>query len=76
MNIQEIRPALVKVFADYSDDPQNSDKLEDLDIDSLDLVELTMSVEDKFNIEISDDEMDALTTFGDLLVLVTNRLNP
>ena len=37
-------------------------KFEDLDIDSLDAVELVMALEDQFQIEILDDEAQAITS--------------
>lgn len=37
---------------------------EDLDADSLEVVELIMSVEDKFDIEVLDEKAEALRTVG------------
>ena len=37
---------------------------EDLDADSLDLVELIMAFEEKFNAEISDEDAQTITTVG------------
>jgi len=38
---------------------------EELDADSLDLVELIMAFEDKFGAEISDQDAQTITTVGD-----------
>lgn len=38
---------------------------EDLEADSLDLVELIMAFEDKFGAEISDDDAQKITTVGE-----------
>lgn len=40
---------------------------EDLNADSLDLVELIMSLEEEFNIEISDEDAEKIVTVGDAL---------
>ncbi len=37
---------------------------EDLEADSLDIVELIMALEDKMNIEISDEDAQSITTVG------------
>ena len=39
--------------------------IEDLGADSLDLVELIMSMEDEFGIEISDDDAESIVTVQD-----------
>lgn len=39
--------------------------VEDLGADSLDVVELVMALEEKFNIEIPDDEAEKIQTVGD-----------
>ncbi len=40
---------------------------EDLGADSLDVVDLLMSIEDEFEIEIPDDEIENLKTVGSLV---------
>lgn len=41
--------------------------VEDLGADSLDLVELIMSMEEEFDIDISDEDAEKLTTYQDVL---------
>lgn len=48
--------------------------IDDLEADSLDLVELIMSLEEEFNIEISDEEAEKLTTVGQAEQFVQERL--
>ena len=42
----------------------DADFINDLGADSLDQVELIMQLEEEFNIEISDEEAESLTTVG------------
>lgn len=43
---------------------------EDLGADSLDIVDLVMSFEDEFGIEIPDDEVENVKTVGDIVKLI------
>ncbi len=47
---------------------------EDLETDSLDLVELVMTMEDKFAIKITDEEAAGIKTVGDAVDFVMGRL--
>lgn len=46
----------------------------DLDLDSLDTMELTLSMEERFAIEIPDEDLEALTTVRDAVELIQSRL--
>lgn len=49
--------------------------VEDLDADSLDLVEVMMSVEDLFHIEeIVEEELQSLKTVGDVVNYISDRI--
>ncbi len=45
----------------------DSNILEDFDADSLDLVDLVMSLEDEFGIEVPDDQVENFHTVGDVV---------
>ncbi len=47
---------------------------EDLEADSLDLVELIMALEDKFGAEISDEDAQSITTVGEAVKYIVERL--
>ena len=48
--------------------------IDDLGADSLDIVELVMTMEDKFGIKISDEEAAGIKTVGDAVDFVMGRL--
>lgn len=47
---------------------------EDLEADSLDLVELIMAFEEKFDGEISDEEAQNITTVGDAVTYIDKNM--
>ena len=47
---------------------------EDLGADSLDVVELLMSIEDEFEVEIPDEEIENLKTIGDVVEYIQNNM--
>jgi acyl carrier protein len=49
---------------------------EDLEADSLDLVELIMAFEEEFGGEISDEDAQKITTVGQAVEYIDTRMNP
>ncbi|EHI69006.1 phosphopantetheine-binding protein [Streptococcus ictaluri] len=47
---------------------------DDLGVDSIELVEFVINIEDEFNIEIPDEAVDHMVSMGDMLDYLTNRL--
>lgn len=47
---------------------------DDLDADSLDLVELVMALEEEFDVEVPEEELEGIETVGQAFELVTNKL--
>ncbi len=46
----------------------------ELGADSLDLVDLAMSIEDEFDIELSDDALEKIKTVSDLVAYIEDRI--
>jgi acyl carrier protein len=47
---------------------------EDLDADSLDLVELVMALEEEFGVSVPEEELEGITTVGQAYDLVIGKL--
>lgn len=47
---------------------------DDLNADSLDLVELVMALEDEFNLEVEDEDVDSIKTVGDAIDYIKKML--
>ena len=45
----------------------DSDIMEDFEADSLDVVDLVMSIEDQFGLEVPDDQIENFRTVGDVV---------
>ena len=51
----------------------DSNILEDFEADSLDVVDMVMSLEDEFGVEIPDEEIENLHTVGDVVRYVEDN---
>jgi acyl carrier protein len=70
-----IRELAVEVLgADPSKITEDARLAEDLDADSLDLVEMVMALEDRYGIEIPEDELEGVTTVGQTIDVVAARV--
>jgi len=71
--LEEIREQLESIKVPGAQDAGPADTWTDLDVDSLDLVELVKALEDRFGITISDDDLKPIESVGDAISL-TMRL--
>ena len=53
----------------------NADLTNDYQIDSIGLIEFIMALEDEFNIEIADEELQELKSTKDVIELVESKVN-
>ena len=64
----EVRDVVVEQLSVAPDAVKLESKIiEDLGADSLDVVELVMALEEKFEVEIPDSEAEKITTVGDVV---------
>ncbi len=47
---------------------------EDIDADSLDVVELVMALEEEFDLEIADEEVENIKTVGDIVSYIEGKI--
>ena len=72
-NFEQIKKILVEQL-DLDEDvvtPETS--IEDLGVDSLDLVEAVMTIEDTFNVKIEDTDIENLKTVNDFVKYIENK---
>jgi acyl carrier protein len=73
--IERVRRLLSdQLGVDPSEMKSDANILDDLGADSLDVVELVMAIEETFDIEITDEEAEAMRTVGDVENYVTTRV--
>jgi len=80
MSKEEIMGKLKPVIAeqlgvDESEVTETASFTEDLNADSLDLVELIMSLEEQFGLQISDEDAEKFTTVGEAVDYIFEHTN-
>ena len=78
VNEQEILAGLAEIIDEIAGVPADEvtpDKsfVDDLDIDSLSMVEIAVAAQDKFGVEIPDDQLKDLTTVQDVVNYVSKN---
>lgn len=72
-----IREQLIKLAEENLDiDTSNLDfeeKISDMNIDSIDLVDFIMVIEEEFDIEFTDEELDEIETLSDIVSLIESK---
>jgi acyl carrier protein len=69
---QTIREALPQFGVDESQITRDA-TFEDLDVDSLDLAELSQIIEDEYGVALKGDDVGKIKTVGDAIDLVVSR---
>lgn len=74
---QDIEATVMESLAEFGADPAvltRDASLEEVDIDSLDLVELTQVVEERYEIDLESADFKKIKTVGDVVDLVVSRV--
>lgn len=69
---QRVIDALVE-FGEEREKVTPEARFEDLEVDSLDLVELAQIAEDEYGVELTDADLEKLETVGDVIGLIVER---
>ena len=73
MNFEKLQVIIAENLSCSAEDVKLESRLvEDLEADSLDVVELTMAIEEAFGVTISDDELEKIRTVEDILTRLNN----
>jgi acyl carrier protein len=68
---EEIRSDLAEIVNEVAGDVQlDKSFVDDLDVDSLSMVEVVVAAEEKFGVSIPDDEVKNLKTVGDAVAYI------
>ncbi len=71
MVIDKVKKILSEQFdVDMSELNENTNIEEDLGADSVEVIDLLMSLEDEFDVEIPDEAIDEIRTIGDLAAYI------
>lgn len=81
MTREEVKQKVIEVISEQvayeQDDPITEDMtLEDLTMDSLDRVEVLMSFEEEYDVNITDEDAEKCVTVKDVVDLMDRVLNP
>jgi len=72
--LDDIKEVVVEQLGVSAEEVKEDAKfVEDLGADSLDVVELVMALEEKFDIEIPDDEAEKIRTVKDVVNYIENK---
>lgn len=71
---QRVKKVVAEQLDMSSDIDNNASFIDDLGADSLDTVELVMSLEEEFGCEIPDDKAETITTVQQAIDYVSNNL--
>jgi len=76
MNLSDKIKAMLSVQLNVeSADLTEDSSFDDLDADSLDVVEVIMALEEEFDLEIPDEDAERIRTVGDVIEYINDRVS-
>ena len=76
MVFEKIRAILAEQFSEEEKSiKMTTDLAEDLGADSLDLADVLMAIEDEFEVEVLDEDLENIKTVGDIVEYIEARIN-
>lgn len=74
MSVQEKVKQIIAEQLELDADSLNMETtFEEIDADSLDIVELVMALEEEFDLEISDEEIENIKSVGDIVKYIESK---
>ncbi|MFI5272128.1 MAG: acyl carrier protein [Ktedonobacterales bacterium] len=74
--LAKLKPLIAEQLGvDEADVKEEASFTEDLNADSLDLVELIMSLEEQFKLQISDEDAEKITTVGEAVEYIYDHMD-
>ncbi|PIU55485.1 MAG: acyl carrier protein [Chloroflexi bacterium CG07_land_8_20_14_0_80_51_10] len=75
MSIEEtIRKTVLRIVRKEDFDFTPTTTFKDLEADSLDIVQILVALEDNFDIEIPDEDLEGITNMGDMIAYVERKV--
>ena len=74
-NFERFKQCTVEVLSvELADVVPEANFADDLDADSLDIVELVMALEEEFDVNVDEEELEDVSTVGEAFELITSKL--
>ena len=74
MVLEKIRDLSAEQFSVPKEEITEETTFKELEADSLDLVELIMAIEEEFDLQVADEDVEGIATVGDVVEYVKARI--